>query len=704
MLPSNLAPLFSSARTLNGVGPRLLTFLRKAIASPSGVDETRIIDLFWHLPNGVIDRRSKPSLAEAKPGTIATFKVRILEHRKPPRGNLKIPYKVICQDDSGTIDLIFFRLRERFVEQQLPLDEVRFISGRVDKYGTQLQMIHPDYIVTPEARSNLPLLEPIYPLTSGLSGKILGKIMHQSLNILPKLPEWLDDKILARHQWPKFVDAIRSLHIPQTPADISSTALARTRLAYDELLANQLALAFVRAHSKQQHGRSISGNGIVRKRLIKTLPFKMTGSQLNAVREIESDLASDKRMLRLLQGDVGSGKTVVALMAIVIAIEVGAQATIMAPTEVLARQHAETISSLSHAIDLDIEILTGREKGGTRQAILERTANGETDVLIGTHTLFRPEVIFNDLALVVIDEQHRFGVHQRQALQAKGHNGSANVLAMTATPIPRTLLMTHYGDLKVSKLTEKPSGRRPIITTLSSLDRLEEIIDAINRAISKGAQVYWVCPLIESSSVSTLSAVEERHKHLTQIFGCQVGLLHGAMASKEKDATMTSFSRNKFKILVSTTVIEVGINVPNASIIVIEHAERFGLAQLHQLRGRVGRGASQSYCILLYKPTLGETAKARLSMMRETEDGFYIAEKDLELRGGGDVLGSKQSGIPGFRIADVPNFEELLKYAHYSAGKIVAENPDLEGPQGQALRTLLQIFECNEATKLFNTV
>ena len=701
MRPGILNPLFTSAETLKGVGPRLITFLRKALILPPGISEPRIIDLLWHIPTGVVDRRSEPALADAEPGTIASFKVRVLKHRASPRGNRKVPYKVACEDDTASIDLIFFHTERRFIERQLPVGEERFISGHIEKYGAQLQMVHPDYIVALEARAELPQLEPIYPLTAGLSGKVLGKIMRQSLQLIPELPEWLDEKVSAGQGWPSCSSAIRLLHAPADPADISPTSAARERLAYDELLAGQLALALVRLRNKSQSGSAIAGNGAVRQRLSDALPFNMTASQVRAIAEIATDLEAPSRMLRLLQGDVGSGKTVVALMAMAIAKEVGAQAALMAPTEVLARQHAETIAPLAEAAGMSFDVLTGREKGVARKGVLERAASGESDILIGTHALFQPDVTFKDLALAVIDEQHRFGVHQRLALQAKGRDGGANVLAMTATPIPRTLLMTHYGDLDVSKLIEKPTGRKPVITTLASLERLEEIVDGLRRAVREGAQIYWVCPLIESSAVSDLSAVEERQAHLAQIFGDQVGLLHGAMAPAEKDATMADFAEGRMKILVSTTVIEVGVNVPNASIMVIEHAERFGLAQLHQLRGRVGRGERQSYCVLLYKPPLGETSEARLTMMRETEDGFKIAEKDLELRGGGEILGARQSGMPDFRIANVPNFQDLLAMARHDAEGILGTDPELTTPRGQALRTLLYLFECDEAVRLF---
>ncbi len=701
MRPGILNPLFASAQTLKGVGPRLIVFLKKALALPPGVTEPRVIDLIWHMPSGVVDRRAQPTLAEAVPGTIATFEVRVLKHRPPPRGNRKAPYKVNCEDDTARLDLVFFHADRSFVERQLPVGEMRFVSGRVERYGEQLQMAHPDYIVAPEARAELPLLEPVYPLTAGLSGKVLGKIVRQAFGLVPELPEWIDQGLLTAQQWPGLAAAVERVHLPSDPADVSPGATAWQRLAYDELLAGQLALGLVRKRNKQQRGRSVTGDGRIRAKIRDALPFAMTQSQLTALEDIAADLATPSRMLRLLQGDVGSGKTVVALMAMAIANESDAQAALMAPTEVLARQHAETITPLAEAVGLRVDILTGREKGAARDKIIARAADGSTDILIGTHALFQPEVVFKDLALAVVDEQHRFGVHQRLALQAKGHDGGANVLAMTATPIPRTLLMTHYGDLDVSKLTEKPAGRKPVITTLASTDRLEEIVDGLKRAVSDGAQIYWVCPLIESSAVSELAAAEERQAHLAQHFGDQVGLLHGTMSGRQKDETMAAFANGALKILVSTTVIEVGVNVPNATVMVIEHAERFGLAQLHQLRGRVGRGARQSYCVLLYKAPLGETAEARLKMMRETEDGFLIAERDLELRGGGEVLGARQSGMPEFRVADVPDFEDLLGLARHDAQTLLESDPELTSPRGEAVRTLLYLFECDEAVRLF---
>ncbi len=702
MRPDVLAPLYASARNLTGVGPRVLGFLKKALRLPPGVAEPRVVDLVWHTPTGVIDRRAEPTVAGAVAGTIATFHVRVLKHRPGPRGNTKAPYKVMCEDDTGRLELIFFHAERAFIERQLPEGAERYVSGRVDRYGETAQMVHPDYIVTPEARADLPSLEPVYPLTAGLSGKILNKLVRQAVATTPELDEWQNPTWLAGKGWPSFRDSVEALHRPADPGDISAGGPAWQRLAYDELLAGQLALALVRESAKAQRGRSIIGDGQIRAKLMAALPFSLTGSQVSALAEIEADMASEFRMLRLLQGDVGSGKTAVALMSMAIAVEIGAQAALMAPTEVLARQHAETIEPLATKAGIRLGLLTGREKGRPRREVLERLASGEIDILIGTHAVFQPDVIFKDLAFAVIDEQHRFGVHQRLALQAKGGGDGANVLVMTATPIPRTLLMTHYGDLDVSRLTEKPAGRKPVKTTMPSNARIEDVVDGLRRMLAQGAQIYWVCPLIESSDVSELAAAEERHAWLTQLFGPdKVGLLHGAMKAADKDAVMAAFSADQLKILVSTTVIEVGVNVPNANIMVIEQAERFGLAQLHQLRGRVGRGARQSYCLLLHAEPLGVTARQRLEMMCETEDGFLIAEKDLELRGGGELMGARQSGMPEFRVAGVPGFEDLLAAARDDAALALNHDPKLMTPRGEALRTLLYLFECDEAVRLF---
>jgi ATP-dependent DNA helicase RecG len=702
MRPPVLIPLFASATSLAGIGPRMQLLLRKALRLPPGVTEPRVVDLLWHTPAGVIDRRATPTVAEAVPGTIATLRVRVLRHRGPPQGNAKAPYKVGCEDETGRIDLVFFHADPRFIQRQLPEGSLRFVSGRVDIFNDRKQMAHPDYIVAPEARAELPMLEPVYPLTAGLSGKVLLKAVRGALEKVPELPEWQEPAWLKGRGWPDWRTALARLHRPAEPEDVSAGSAPWQRLAYDELLAGQLALGLVRLSFKQQAGRSVAGDGRIRARIADALPFALTGSQRQALKEIAEDIAAPFRMLRLLQGDVGSGKTVVALLAMAIAVEAGAQAALMAPTEVLARQHAETIAPLADHAGLTIGLLTGREKGKARETLLERLKTGEIDILIGTHALFQADVEFKDLAFAVIDEQHRFGVHQRLALQTKGGKEGANLLVMTATPIPRTLLMTHYGDLEVSRLTEKPAGRKPIVTRMVDVESIARLIERLGAQLEKGAQVYWVCPLIESSDKSELAAAEARAAHLSQALGAgKVGLLHGAMSNTAKDETMAAFAGGHLKVLVATTVIEVGVNVPNASIMVIEHAERFGLAQLHQLRGRVGRGSRESFCMLLYKAPLGEAARQRLEMMEHTEDGFAIAEKDLELRGGGEVLGARQSGMPEFRVAEVPGFADLLAAARDDARLVLGHDPELKTPRGEALRLLLYLFECDEAVRLF---
>ena len=701
MRPPELTPLFASAEVLKGVGPRVIALLKKALHLPPGVVLPRVIDMLWHLPTGVIDRRAEPTVAAALPGTIATLKVRVLKHKAPPRGNNKAPYKVATEDETGRLDLVFFRVERSFVERQLPVGEERYVSGRVERYGETLQMAHPDYIVAPENRGDLPLLEPVYPLTGGLSGKVLLKAERQALERVPPMQEWQDAAWLKQQGWPGFTEALKRLHHPEDAADVSAGSTPLQRLAYDELLANQLALAMVRENFKAQRGRPVKGDGSLRAKIVAALPFSLTNSQKSALREIEADISAPRRMLRLLQGDVGSGKTVVALLSMAVAVEAGAQSALMAPTEVLARQHMETIAPLAEKAGIRIGLLTGREKGRVRDDILARLAAGDIDILIGTHALFQADVVFNDLAFAVIDEQHRFGVHQRLALQTKGGGGGANMLVMTATPIPRTLLMTHYGDLEVSKLTEKPAGRKPIVTKQIANGLIENLIARVKAQLAEGAQVYWVCPLIESSDISDLAAAEERHAHLTQVLGEGVGLLHGGMNATAKDATMAAFADGNLKVLVATTVIEVGVNVPNANIMVIEHAERFGLAQLHQLRGRVGRGSRESFCMLLYQEPLTRTAQERLAMMEDTEDGFLIAEKDLELRGGGEVLGARQSGEAEFRVAGGAGFSELLAAAHDDARMILSADPQLTTERGEALRRLLYVFECDEAIRLF---
>jgi len=580
----------------------------------------------------------------------------------------------------------------------MPEGSTRVISGKVEFYQGQPQMTHPDHIVAPEELASLPLLEPIYPLTAGVTLKPLQKAIRAALDRVPELPEWQNGPWLKARGFGPWRTSLMAAHMPDSFEDIDPDALARARLAFDELLANQLALGLVRLRMRRLPGRVVKGDGHLRAKVTAALPFALTGAQVQALAEIDADMVSDRRMLRLLQGDVGSGKTVVALLAMLSAVEAGFQTAMMAPTEILARQHHASLVPLCEAAGVKLELLSGREKGVRRAAILQALATGEIDILVGTHALFSEDVAFKALALAVIDEQHRFGVHQRLQLQSKGGTGT-DILVMTATPIPRTLTLTAYGDMDVSKLTEKPAGRKPVDTRALPLERLDEIVDGLHRALARGAQVYWVCPLVEESEDLDVTAAEERYNSLRAILGETVGLVHGRMKAAEKDAAMARFEAGETRILVATTVIEVGVNVPTATVMVIEHAERFGLAQLHQLRGRVGRGADKSSCLLLYQTPLGETAAARIKIMRETEDGFRIAEEDLRLRGAGELLGTRQSGLPTFRLADVERQGELLAAAYDDARMILDRDPELESERGKALRVLLYLFERDEAIR-----
>jgi ATP-dependent DNA helicase RecG len=686
--PEILFPLFAPVTSLPGIGPRF----GKLIAKLAG---EKVIDLCWHLPTGIVDRRFSPKLADAPEGAIVTLTLTIGKHAKPPKPRL--PYKVRAHDDTAGIQLVFFNARPDYLVKALPEGAVRVVSGRIEHYGSELQMTHPDHIGTLAELAELKRIEPVYPLTAGLTPKPLGRALRAALERAPELPEWLDPAYRERQGWTPWRDSLRIVHTPQSIEDLALDRPARRRLAYDELLANQMALALVRLRQKRLAGRRLAGDGSLRARLVAALSYRLTASQARAVEEIAADMAGPAPMLRLLQGDVGSGKTVVALLAMAIAAEAGAQAALLAPTEILARQHFATIEPLAKAAGIEVALLTGRDKGKARAQTLDGLASGRIRIAVGTHALLQEEVEFRDLGLAVIDEQHRFGVHQRLLLAEKGR--SPDVLAMTATPIPRTLMMTAYGDLEVSRLTEKPAGRQPIDTRTLPLERLEEVAAGVQRAIKQGARVYWICPLVEQSELVDLANAEARAADLKRRLGARVGLVHGQLKAAERDAAMTAFATGAIDLLVATTVVEVGVDVPEATVMVVEHAERFGLAQLHQLRGRIGRGAKRSTCLLLYQAPLGATAKARLKIMRETDDGFRIAEEDLRLRGAGELLGTRQSGLPDFRLADLAVHGDLLAAARDDAKLVLERDPGLEGPRGSALRTLLYLFERDAVVK-----
>ncbi|MGJ8622458.1 MAG: ATP-dependent DNA helicase RecG [Yoonia sp.] len=690
--PEVLFPLFGALTNLDGVGPKTAQIFEAA-----GIAKPR--DLLMTLPHTGVDRTPRASLRDVVPPAVATVEVLVGEHHSPrTRGR---PYRVHVEDAQTSFQLVFFHARGDYLQKLLPTGQRRIVSGKVEVFDGIAQMVHPDHVLPVADADQIPAFEPVYPLHAGITQKVMWKATRAALALAPDLPEWIDPALKARESWPDWKDALTNAHSPQNAADLAAHAPARERLAYDELLAHQLTLALARAAVRRAKGFSSQATGTLTAKVLADLPYKPTAAQTRAAAEIAADLAAPIRMNRLLQGDVGSGKTLVALMALLGVVEAGGQGVMMAPTEILARQHLDGLRPLAASAGVTLDILTGRDKGAARAQKLAALAKGDINILVGTHAVFQKDVVFHDLRLAIIDEQHRFGVAQRMELGAKGR--AVDVLVMTATPIPRSLALAQYGDMDVSVLDEKPPGRTPVQTALVSTARMDEVVDKLRKAVGEGKQAYWVCPLVEESEVLDVTAAEERFKRLRAALGeGVVGLVHGQMPPAEKDAAMARFIAGETKVLVATTVIEVGVNVPNASIMMIEHAERFGLAQLHQLRGRVGRGAAASTCLLLYQAPLSETGRRRLEILRETEDGFKISEEDLAMRGAGDVIGTAQSGLPRFMIADLERQAGQMAVAQTDARKLLAEDPRLETARGKAARTLLWLMEQDKAIRLIS--
>lgn len=688
--PEVLFPLFAALETLVGVGPRTA----RAFAG-LGVERPR--DLLYLLPHSGIDRTRRDSIRDVTPPATVTVEVEVGGHFPPrTRGS---PARVMVRDALTEFPLVFFHARGDGLQKLLPTGQRRLVSGRVELFDGIAQMVHPDHVLRPEEAAALPAFEPVYPLTAGVTQKVVQKAVAAALARVPDLPEWVDGPLKAREGWPGWAEALAQVHAPTGLADLAPGHPARARLAYDELFAHQVTLSLARQALRRGRGRASPGDGRLRARVLASLPYAPTGAQTRAIGEIAADMAAPQRMNRLLQGDVGSGKTLVALMALLVAVESGGQGVLMAPTEILARQHFDGLHPLAEAAGVRLDLLTGRDKGTDRAAKLAALAAGETGILVGTHAVFQKDVAFADLRLAVVDEQHRFGVAQRMELGAKGQ--AADVLVMTATPIPRSLALAQYGDMDVSLLDEKPPGRKPVTTALVSTARIDEVVAHLARAVAEGRQAYWVCPLVEESEVVDLTSAEDRFRHLRTALGeTVVGMVHGQMPVAEKDRAMADFVAGRTRVLVATTVIEVGVNVPAASIMVIERAEIFGLAQLHQLRGRVGRGSDESTCLLMFQAPLTESGRRRLQVLRDTEDGFRIAEEDLAMRGAGDLIGTAQSGLPRFRVADVERQAGLMAVAQSDARRLLAEDPALESPRGRAVRCLLWLLDQDRAIRL----
>ena len=690
--PEPLFAVFADLETLDGVGPKTA----KAFA---GLDVLAPRDLLFVLPHTVTDRRLRPTIKDAPLPGVLTVTVQVGAHR--PAARKGGPYRVQVEDAETSFQVVFFHARGDYLKKLLPPGSTRIVSGKVELFDGIAQMVHPEHVLNEGNESDLPEFEPVYPLTAGVTQKTMWRATRSALARAPILPEWIDAEQKAKDGWPDFHAALTQVHTPAAVEDVALTAPARVRLAYDEFFAHQLTMALARSLERKSAGHPTVGTGELQNRVLASLPYDPTGAQERAGAEISADMAADVRMNRLLQGDVGSGKTLVAFLALLVAVEAGGQGVMMAPTEILARQHLESLLPLAEEAGVVIEILTGRDKGKERQSKLSALARGDIQVIVGTHAVFQDDVVFADLRLAVVDEQHRFGVRQRMALGRKG--AAVDVLVMTATPIPRSLALAQYGDMDVSVLDEKPPGRKPIQTALISAGRMDEVVARLCAAMVDGKQCYWVCPLVEESEALDLTAAEERFKRLRAVLGeGQVGLVHGQMPLAEKDEAMARFQSGETKVLVATTVIEVGVNVPNATIMVIERAETFGLAQLHQLRGRVGRGSAASTCLLMYQPPLSETGRKRLEVLRETEDGFRISEVDLQMRGFGDLIGTAQSGVPRFQVADMERQSGLMAVAQSDARKLLADDPTLTTARGEAARLLLWFMRRDEAIRLMS--
>ncbi len=714
MRPTELFPWFAEVSRLKYVGPAATEALARLLRPTREVEaaQTRppvLRDLLFHLPIGVADRRVVTPIAALQKGQYATIEGVVTEHAAPSRHQPRKPYRVAVNDDSGLLTLTFFKVKGDYLERQLPVGSRQIICGTVEMYHGVPTIAHPELMVDASKAAQVLRLVPVYPLTAGLSQRVLHKAVLQAAAQMKPLPEWQDPAFMAARGFFPFLDSVRALHQPEHPGDIASEGVVRSRLAYDELLANQLALNLARRMVQRQDSYAIAHDVGVEQRWRVSLPFTLTEGQQVVLREVAADMASGQRMVRLLQGDVGSGKTVLAFGAMAQAVAAGYQACLMAPTDLLARQHLETLAPLADVAGIRLGFLSGKMKKSEQAALREKLAAGEVDVLLGTHALFQEQVQFRALALMVIDEQHRFGVAQRMRLAAKGKQ--PHLLQMTATPIPRSLGMTLYGDMEISSLTERPPGRKAIDTRAVPFARAAEVVDGLARVLAAGEKAYWVCPLIEAQSEEEkaalnldLAAAEERFAELSARFPGKVGLVHGRMKLPEREAVMHAFAHGQVQLLVATTVVEVGVNVPEATVMVIEHAERFGLAQLHQLRGRVGRSARPSRCILLYHEPLSELASARLKILRETNDGFVIAEEDLRLRGAGDMLGTRQTGMPDFVLADLAHHLPLLRIAHDDAKLVLHRDPDLLETRGKALRLLLALFEYDAAIAQLKSV
>ena len=679
--PECLHPLFRSVESLKGVGSNSGRALGR-------LNISTVRDLLLHMPRSEINRQRVDSIADVEPSTTVTVQVEVGKHLTRHRSGQ--PSRIVVRDARCEFTLVYFGDRGNQLERLMPSGSTRFVSGKVEQFGGTKQIVHPDHVVSKGDADSIPAREPVYSLADGISNRLMRKIMAAALDVAPDLDEWHDRRLLEDSRWPSWLTALQIVHSASGAHDDGIRARAMERLAFDELTANQFALLANRRALRDAPECQVRDAPDHRSRVLDNFGYPLTGSQEVVLDEILTDLAAPERMLRLLQGDVGSGKTIVAVLALATASGAGGQGMLMAPTDILARQQHETCKTLFADTGIKIELLTGQDRGSRRDGILAELRSGGIGIVVGTHALIQPDVGFRDLQLAVIDEQHKFGVEQRRRLIER--NPAANLLMMTATPIPRSLALVNYGETDMSTLTEKPAGRSAIRTAAMPSSRTSQVAERLKAAVDRGRQAFWICPVVEEDDDVRHWSAEQRASDLSAAVGPVVDFVHGQMPKEMRVAAMEKFVRGETRVLVATTVVEVGMDVPSATIIVIESAERFGLAQLHQLRGRVGRGQDESACVLIYNPPLQEVARQRIATIRETEDGFKIADADLKLRGQGDVLGLRQSGGMRFRCADPGSQLELLERARTGARSLGGADPKLQTVRGQAIQCLLFLF------------
>ena len=688
MIEKNFNFFFNPVSKVKGIGPKI-----KKLFNEKKIDTN--IDLIFNFPYGLIDRTHCPKLNNLEVGKISTIFVKVRKHNFPRIRRL--PNTVQCFDETGEINIVFFNSRENYIKEILPINSEVIISGKVNFYKNKYQITNPDYVTSINNEEKVTKIMPTYASLKGISNKTINKIYENIIKEIPDVPEWHRDHIIKNNKWFSFKDSLIQLHNPKKIEDLDKNSLTYERISFDEIFSNLLIFAQIKKKIATIYKKPKLFSSDQKLKLIKNLPFTLTKDQETIIKEIDDSLKSDKKMIRLLQGDVGSGKTIISIITGLNVVAAGYQVALMCPTEILATQHLNLIRSLTKGQDINVEILSSGINKKRQIEIKKELVEGKINFLIGTHSLFQETVSFSNLGLIIIDEQHKFGVRQRINLSDKG-GVNCDVLLMSATPIPRTLILSTYGDMDISTLKEKPFKKTTIVKNIISEKKIPDLINLIKKKIESDQQIYWICPLIEESTKVNLTPVLERFKYITKFFPENVAVMHGNLKNDEKNIVMKNFLEKKFSILISTTVVEVGVDNPNANTIIIENSERFGLAQLHQLRGRVGRGIENGECILVYSKSISENGKKRLKILKESNDGFYISEQDLKLRGFGDIIGYKQSGQKDFIVADPMFHSHLFELAKQETDFYTQANLPIE-----KFNVLLKFFKKDKILNIIDS-